>query len=142
MSVDERVYADRKHFSRIVFRRLIRCLRETGQVHPHPVPSRNRRVRNEENIVNILTYFHINPHINLRRTASNYLGIRKWLIQRILRDHHLDPYRMKLHHAQVKSDFDKRLEILRCGIHWISRTLNWKGIMIKGYRYWDAIFTE
>lgn len=47
-------FPERRHFSREVFSRLARRLRETGNVQPIQAPVRVRTTRTEENIINVL----------------------------------------------------------------------------------------
>lgn len=114
----ERVYAanypDRRHFSRRVFIRVARNLREYGRVHPIPVPRRNRAIRNEENVINVLAYIQINPHVSTRIISLD-LVISKSTVHRILKDHKLHPYHVVLHQALSETDFDRRLD--HC--HWL-----------------------
>lgn len=121
--VAERVYAanypNRRHFSRLVFKRLSRCLRETGRVHPNPVYRRNRHARDEQNVINVLAYVNINPHLSLRIISLD-LGISKSSVQRILRDHYLHPYHIELHQALLETDFDRRLDYC----HWLNSMIN------------------
>lgn len=49
-------YPFRVHYSREVFQRLSRRLRQTGQVQPVPSVRRHRRVRTEDNIINVLAF--------------------------------------------------------------------------------------
>lgn len=108
----ERVYAanypDRRHFSRKVFCRLARRLRETGQVHPISAPRRNRHIRNEINIINVLAYIQVSPHLSTRIIAFD-LGISKTSVHRILMDQCFHPYHIELHQALTESDFEHRL---------------------------------
>lgn len=107
-------YPDRRHHSRNVFVRLARRLRETGRVQPIPVPVRLRRIRDQNNTINVLAYIAANPHVSVR-VISRDLGISRCTVHRILRNHRLYPYHVVLHQALMDRDFDRRLE--HC--HWL-----------------------
>jgi hypothetical protein len=115
----ERVYAanypDRRHFSRKVFSRLARILRETGQVHPIRARRRTRHIRNANNSINVLAYVQVSPHLSIRTIAFD-LGISKTSVHRILMDHKLHPYHVELHQALSETDFDYRLNYC----YWLS----------------------
>lgn len=155
--VAERVYAatypDRRHFSRKVFSRLSSCLRQTGQVHPNRVPRRVRRVRNEQNIVNVLGYVQAHPHLGLQRIARD-VGVTKSSVQRILKDHHFHPYHIELHQALLETDFDRRLDfchwlkdMIEEEPHFLSRVLwtdeatfsNTGGVNLHNMHYWSPV---
>lgn len=102
-------YPERRHRSRNVFRRLAIRLRETGSVRPIPVPIRRRPVRSEDNIINVLAYVQVNPHLSIRNISLD-LGISSIAVFRILRDFKLHPYHVVLHQALSDTDFDRRLD--------------------------------
>lgn len=102
-------YPDRRHYTRKVFRRIARNLRETGNVRPIPVPIRRRRIRNEENIINVLACVEAEPHLSTREISTN-LGISTVSVFRILKDYKLHPYHLVLHQALSDTDFDRRLD--------------------------------
>lgn len=102
-------YPERRLHSRNVFRRLAIRLRQTGSVRPIPVPIRRRPVRNEDNIINVLAYVQVDPHLSIRNISSD-LGISCATVFRILRDFKLHPYHVVLHQALSDTDFDRRLD--------------------------------
>lgn len=112
-------YPDRRHFTRRVFSRLAYRLQQTGQVLPIPVPNRLRFARNEENIINVLAYVEVDPHLSVRNFSLD-LGISKSTVHRILREHLLHPYHVVLHQALYDGDFDRRLD--HC--HWLIEMCN------------------
>lgn len=153
----ERVYAatypDRRHFGRRCFALLARRLLETGQVHVTATPRRNRTIRNEINIINVLAYIEINPHSSTRVISSD-LGISKTSIHRILMDHKLHPYHIELHQALSDTDFDRRLNhsywlrtMVEENPHFLSRIL-WTdeatftstgGVNLHNMHYWSIV---
>lgn len=107
-------YPQRRHHSREVFTRLARRLRETGRVQPIPVPVRRRRIRNEENIINVLAHIEADPHLSVREISRD-LQLTRWCVHKILKDHRLYPYHVALHQALMNPDFDQRID--HC--HWL-----------------------
>lgn len=107
-------YPERRHFSKKVFKRLARNLRETGRVHPTPIPTRLRSIRNEDNVINVLACIEINPHLSTRQISAE-LGVSKTSVHRILKDNKLHPYHVVLHQALLDIDFDRRLDYC----HWL-----------------------
>lgn len=112
-------YPDRTHFSRRVFRRLSRRLRETGNVHSMTAPTRQRPSRNEDNIINVLALIEADPQLSTRQ-VSLQLGLSKTSIHRILKDNRLHPYHLSLHQALSDNDFEQRLNYC----HWIRGMCN------------------
>lgn len=77
-------YPDRRRYGRRVFPRLAQRLRETGSFR-RPLLRRRRKMRTEENIINVLASIEINPHISTR-LLSMELGLARTTIQNILQD--------------------------------------------------------
>lgn len=102
-------YPDRRHYTRKVFRRMARRFRQTGSVRPIPVTIRRRRIRNEDNIINVLAYVEAEPHLSIREISTD-LGVSVASVFRILRDFKLHPYHLVLHQALSDTDFDRRLD--------------------------------
>ena len=107
-------YPQRSHFSRKVFSRLARRLRETGNVQPIQVPRRIRRTRIEENIINVLAYVQYDPTLSTRN-ISNDLGLPRTIVHEILQENKMHPYHIVLHQALKDTDYDNRLN--HC--HWV-----------------------
>lgn len=101
-------YPNRQPQSRKVFRRLVIRLRTTGRVQSIPTRERRRSVRNEDNIVNVLTCIEINPQVSTRE-ISRMMGIPQPTIVRILNQHRLHPYHVALHQSLTVNDFESRL---------------------------------
>lgn len=78
-------YPARRRYNKRTFVLLARNLRTTGSIH-RPVYLRRRRARTEENMVNVLAYVEINPHISIRQ-ISLQLGVGHGTVQRILKEH-------------------------------------------------------
>lgn len=89
------LFPQRRHFSREVFSRLARRLRETGNVQSTQAPLRMRRTRNEENIINVLAYVHYDPTLSTRK-ISNDLGVPKTIVHEILQENNMHPYHIVL----------------------------------------------
>lgn len=102
-------YPLRRHHSRMVFRRLALRLRQHGQVQPTPTLRRNRRVRREDNIINVLAYIHADPHLSIREISRD-LGISYGSVQKILMDFKMHPYHIVIHQALNDTDFERRLD--------------------------------
>lgn len=87
--VASRVYAQRfparRRHDRRTFFTLAQRLRATGSIHRRIVP-RARRKRTEENIVNVLAYVQIYPHIGVRRMSLE-LGLARSTVHNILKDY-------------------------------------------------------
>lgn len=101
-------YPFRRHHSRLVFQRLARRLRESGRVQPILSRRRSRRVRTEDNIINVLACVYADPHLSIR-DISRDLDISYGSVQKILADYHMHPYHVVLHQALSEADFDHRL---------------------------------
>lgn len=90
-AIASRVYAekypDRHHYDRRVFTRIAKRLQETGSVHRHP-HNRRRISRSEANIINVLAYVEIYPHMSIRQISRD-LGICRTIIHKILKEHKL-----------------------------------------------------
>lgn len=112
-------YPDRERVSRKVFKRLAVRLRETGNVHPAPAAVRRRRIRHEDNIINVLAYVEANPNSSIR-DISRDLAISKTSVQKILIDHKLHPYHLVIHQSLSEADFDHRLNFC----NWLSNMCN------------------
>lgn len=107
-------FPHRRHYSREVFSRLARRLRETGNVQPIQAPLRNRRTRTEENNINVLAYVQYDHTLSTRQ-ISNDLGVSKTSVHQILRENNMHPYHIALHQALRDTDYDSRLN--HC--HWL-----------------------
>lgn len=107
-------YPERKHFSRRVFIRLARRLRETGQVLPIQAQNRIRRTRVEDNIINVLAYIEAYPKRSIRDIERD-LVISRSVVHRILLEHKFHAYHVELHQALTPLDFDRRLDFC----HWL-----------------------
>lgn len=108
-------YPERRHFSKKVFKRLAKCLRETGHTHPIPPPTRRRNVRSEDNVINVLALVEADPHLSTRKISQELNNVTKSTAHRILVDNKLHPYHVVLHQALSDTDFDRRLEYC----HWL-----------------------
>ena len=64
-----------------------------------------------ENVVNVLAYVGINPHVSIRKVAQE-LGLSKSNVQRILKQHKYHPFKMHLVQGLRPADYDRRLEFL------------------------------
>ena len=86
-SMAQRVYAarypNRRSRDARIFPRLVQRLRTTGSFRP--TFRRHKTGRTEENIINVLAYIEVNPHVSTR-ALSFALGIAR-TIQNILIDH-------------------------------------------------------
>lgn len=111
-------YPNRTHFSRKVFARLARCLRETGQVRRRGPNRRTRRTRNEENTINVLAYVEAEPHASTR-TIARHLGVPKSSVHQILKEHRFHPYHLQVHQALTNEDHLNRLEYC----NWLSNMI-------------------
>lgn len=70
-----------------------------------------RSVRNEENIINVLAYVNINPHVSTRK-LSDELGITKSSVERILQDFKYHPFKVHLVQGLFPGDADRRLQFI------------------------------
>ena len=124
-------YPDRRHYNYRVFTGLAARLRGTGSIRGN-IHRRRRRGRIETNVINVLAYIQINPHVSIR-TISGELGISHGTVENILKEHRylflfvttligflifyiyyfllrLHPYHVVLHQALLERDFDNRLD--------------------------------
>lgn len=87
-TVASRIYALRyplrHHYRRKVFTRLADRLRRTGSIKRSFV-QRRKRCRTEDNIINVLAYVELNPHVSTRIIAKD-LGLTKTTVIRILKE--------------------------------------------------------
>lgn len=102
-------YPERRHFSRRVFVRLAKRLRETGQVLPIQPRNRSRKTRNEVSIINVLAYIEAYPRRSIRDIEKD-LAVPRSVVQRILREERLHAYHVEFHQALRPLDFDRRLD--------------------------------
>ncbi|XP_066153268.1 uncharacterized protein [Euwallacea fornicatus] len=111
-------YPLRKHHSRKVFKRLANRLKFTGNVHPTRPITQKRRTRNQQNIVNILSYINYDPKRSTRGVARE-LSVPKTIIHEVLKEHKLHPYHIVLHQLLNDKDFDDRLNFC----HWLENMI-------------------
>ena len=144
-------FPERKHFSRAVFSRLARRLRETGNVHSIPASVRARRTRTEENIINVLAYVQYDPTLSTRKISAD-LGVPKTIVHEILQKNNMHPYHIVLHQALNHIDYDHRLNhchwllsMIRENPNFLSRILwtdeanfnNTGGVNLHNMHYWS-----
>lgn len=63
----------------------------------------------EEDEIEMLAQFSINPHSSIRMAASE-VNISKSSIQRVLKKHKFHPYKIELHQELNEDDFDRRIQ--------------------------------
>lgn len=144
-------FPQRRHYSREVFSRLARRLRETGNVQPIQRPLRIRRTRNEVNIINVLAYVQYDPTLSTRKISLD-LGVPKTNVHEILQTNSMHPYHIVLHQALNDTDYDRRLDfchwllnMIRENPNFLSRILwtdeatftNAGGVNLHNMHYWS-----
>lgn len=70
-----------------------------------------KAVRTEENVVNVLAYVAVNPHVSIR-TLARECNISRSTIQRILRENKFHPFKIHLVQGLRPTDFERRLEFI------------------------------
>lgn len=102
-------YPNRLRQSRLVFRRLLNRVRETGNIQPtHNRGNRIMRPVRHERAADVLAAAIVDPHISTRRLARD-AGMNHVMVWRILSDQKFHPYHVNLHQALSGQDFQNRI---------------------------------
>ena len=118
--VFERRFPNSRKPNKMFIYRLITRLKRTGSLHPRPGPGRNRQY-SEDQIIDILAYFGMNPHGSVR-AASSVMNIPPTTIWRVLRENKWHPYCVHGLQALKPSDYVRRLDF--CNWLLIQHTVN------------------
>lgn len=110
-------FPERHHPSHTTFNRVEAKLRTGSFPSTVKHANHNAPARNEENVINILAYVAVNPHVSLRRLAEE-IGVSKATVHRILKGHRYHPFKvhlsqeLRLNDLQRRLDFIARLQVL------------------------------
>ncbi|KAK9709777.1 Helix-turn-helix domain (DUF4817) [Popillia japonica] len=105
-------FPERRHPAHTTFNKLELKLR-TGSFpfnvkHAnHNAPARNEQ---RENVINVLTYVAVNPHISLRFVAKE-IGV-SYTVHRILKAHRYHPLKIHLSEELKPNDLQERLDFI------------------------------
>lgn len=79
----------------------------TGK-HQNP---RRRPIATDDNVINILAYIQVNPHISTR-SLQQELGISKSTVQRVLKHYKCHPFKIHLTQSLTPADPERRLNFI------------------------------
>lgn len=72
---------------------------------------RRKPIQTEDNVINILAYLQVNPHISTR-CLQQECGVSRTTIQRILKNHKYHPFKIHLTQGLTPSDPERRLNFI------------------------------
>jgi hypothetical protein len=132
-------------------RRIVKKFRETASVADRPKKWGIKPATGEEIATGILAYFEVNPVTSTSHVAAE-AGISKRSVLRVLHEHHLFPYKIRLVQELMPEDADRRLQFCEWAITNLDRNPDFAHYIIwcdeatfflnghvskQGYRFWS-----
>lgn len=71
----------------------------------------DKPIQSEQNMVNVLAYVAVNPHVSIR-TIAEEIGVSSSSVHRILKTHNYHPFKLHLTHELRPTDPDRRLTFI------------------------------
>jgi len=104
-------FPTRNQPSRMIFSRLVNCLKKTGHFPDGKHQSHMRNVTHIAAEENVITYFIAFPNTSLSK-ASKDVGIPKTSVHRILKRQNMFPYKIHIVQHLRAIDYDKRMNFI------------------------------